>query len=467
MFIACSSFHFYNQSVLGGFKKPQKDSTSFYEEGFFIPFFSRNINQDKIKRISVAATCIALAAQINIPFFVDGFILTLAVILLPVFLYFNDDLNPIPLTLGIAFASPFFRGLLLFITNNYAIETIAQYIFTDIAFYICYGCMYYFLYWHRAYRNDSSFFFTIVLCDYVSNILEVSLLLNFSNYSLHLFKILFLVALLRSLISCFIAFLYHYFTLMIRKKSHEQRYYNFLWSVSAVKSEVYFMNKNINEIERIMKNAYLLNKELCIENPSSKNGSIALDIARDVHEVKKDYQNVIKGLGSYFEVENDSFMRLSDILKIVLMHSRSLIRERELDILITVKNQIDLQINNHYYLVSILSNIIANSIDAIGNQHGGSITVIVKDQGEQLLISIADNGPGIPSEIKDMIFQPGFSTKFNQRTGDVYRGIGLSHVKIIVAEQFGGNIEVVSEEGKGTIFFLTLSKEKLTMEEQS
>ncbi|MEH7107803.1 sensor histidine kinase [Bacillus sp. JJ1764] len=448
-------------------QKTSKRFDKFFWEGFFIPFFSRNINQDKIKRITVAATCIALAAQINITFFVDGFILTLAVILLPIFLYFNDDLNPIPLTLGIAFASPFFRGLLLFITNNYALETIASYIFTDIAFYLCYGFVYYFLYWHRAYRNDSSFFFTILLCDYISNLLEVSLLLNFSHYSLRLFKILFIVALLRALISCFIAFLYHYFTLMIRKKSHEQRYYNFLWSVSAVKSEVYFMNKNINEIERIMKNAYLLNKELFHENPLSKNGSIALDIARDVHEVKKDYQNVIKGLGSYFEVENDPFMRLSDILKIVLMHSRSLVRERKLDILITVKNQIDLQIVNHYYLVSILSNIIVNGLDAIGKQHGGSITVIVKDQGEQLLISITDNGPGIPSEIIDMIFEPGFSTKFNQYTGDIYRGIGLSHVKIIVVEQFGGHIKVVSEEGKGANFFLTLNKEKLTTGEQS
>ncbi|WP_416828223.1 sensor histidine kinase [Ectobacillus polymachus] len=430
-------------------------------------FFSRNINQDRIKRISIAATCIALAAQVNMTIFVDGFILTLSVILLPVFLYFNDDLNPIPLTIGIAIASPFFRGLLLFITNNDAIATIAQYIFTDIAFYLCYGCVYYFLYWHRTYRNDSSFFFTILLCDYIANILEVSLLLHFSNYSLRLFTILFLVALLRTIISCFIAFLYHYFTLMIRKKSHEQRYYHFLWSVSAVKSEVYFMNKNINEIERIMKNAYLLNKELSNENPSSKNGGIALDIARDVHDVKKDYQNVIKGLGSYFEVEDAPFMRLSEILKIVLMHSRSLIRERKLDILITVKDQIDLQINNHYYLVSILSNIISNSIDAIGKQHGGSITVIVTDQGEQLLISVSDNGPGIPSKIKDMIFQPGFSTKFNQYTGDIYRGIGLSHVKIIMAEQFGGNIKAVSEEGKGTTFFLTFNKEKLTIGEQS
>lgn len=429
-------------------------------------FFSVRINEDKIKRISIAATCIALAAQINLPFFVNGFILTPAVILLPIFLYFNDDLNPIPLTLGIAFASPFFRGLLLLITNNYAIETIAQYILTDIVFYLCYGCMYYFLYWHRAYRNDSTFFFTIVLCDYVSNILEVSLLLNFSDYSLDLFNILFLVALIRSLISCFIAFLYHYFTLMIRKKSHEKRYYQFLWSVSAVKSEVYFMNKNINEIERIMKNAYLLYKELYNENPSSINGSIALDIARDVHEVKKDYQNVIKGLGSFFEVENDSYMRLSDILKIVLMHSRGLIRERKLDILITVKKQIDLQVKNHYYLVSILSNIIVNSIDSIGNQHGGLITVIVRDQGEQLVISILDNGPGIPSEIKELIFQPGFSTKFNKYTGAIYRGIGLTNVKIIIEEQFGGNIKVVSEEGKETTFLLSFNKEKLTMGEQ-
>ncbi len=426
--------------------------------------FFRIIHQDKIKRISVAVTCIALAAQINIPIYTDGFILTLSVILLPIFLYFNDDLHPIPLTVGIAIGSPFFRGLLLLLTNNYALETIAQYIFTDVTFYLCYGFMYYLLYWNKAYRNNSSFFFTIVLCDYVSNILEISLLLHFSHYTLELFRLLFLTALLRSIISCLFVFLYHYFTLMVRKESHEKRYYYFLWSASAVKSEVYFMKKNIKEIERIMKNAYLLNKELGNEIDSNENGKIALTIARDVHEIKKDYQNVIIGLGSYFDTENNSSMKLSDILKIVLSYSRNLIRERKLDILITSKKQIDLQIKNHYYLVSILSNIIVNSIDAIGTQRQGEIVVLIKDQNNHVVISISDNGPGITADIKALIFQPGFSTKFNQKTGDIYRGIGLSHVKIIIKEQFGGSIEVLSDKER-TTFLLTLDKEKLVLGE--
>ena len=63
-----------------------------------------------------------------------------------------------------------------------------------------------------------------------------------------------------------------------------------------------------------------------------------------------------------------------------------------------------------------------------------------------------------------MIFQPGFTTKFNETTGNVYRGIGLSHVKIIVEEQFGGHISVESELKKGTVFHLILSKQKLLQE---
>ena len=54
---------------------------------------------ERRQRIIIAAITIALAAQIYIPVITDGFILTLSLFILPVFLYFNDDVNPFQICL--------------------------------------------------------------------------------------------------------------------------------------------------------------------------------------------------------------------------------------------------------------------------------------------------------------------------------------------------------------------------------
>ena len=419
---------------------------------------------ERYQRILIAATCIALASQVNFQTYTPGFILTLSVFLLPVFLYFNADLNPIQLTLAIALASPIFRGILLFIGQDASTTKILQFIATDMVFYLSYGIIYYLLYWRRGQRNNSSFLLTIIICDYVSNLLEVSLLTGFSNYSYRLFQILFVAALVRSLCSCLLAFLYHYFTLMLRDENHEQRYYHFIWVASSVKSEVYFMQKNITEIENIMKNAYLLNQDLQKLDVGQKQKTMALDIARDVHEVKKDYQNVIRGLGDSFSDEQNEPMQLADILKVTTNYIRESIKTKHQSVVIDVHNHVDLIIPNHYYVVSVISNLIFNGVDALENIPNGKIRITITDDGSNVLIDISDNGSGMDEQTLAMIFQPGFTTNFNETTGNVYRGIGLSHVKIIVEEQFGGHISVESELKKGTVFHLILSKQKLLQE---
>lgn len=425
---------------------------------------TRFIMHERYQRILIAATCIALASQVNFQTYTPGFILTLSVFLLPVFLYFNADLNPIQLTLAIALASPIFRGILLFIGQDASTTKILQFIATDMVFYLSYGIIYYFLYWRRGQRNNSSFLLTIIICDYVSNLLEVSLLTGFSNYSYRLFQILFVAALVRSLCSCLLAFLYHYFTLMLRDENHEQRYYHFIWVASSVKSEVYFMQKNIAEIENIMKNAYLLNQDLQKLDVGQKQKTMALNIARDVHEVKKDYQNVIRGLGDSFSDEQNEPMQLADILKVTTNYIRESIKTKHQSVVIDVHNHVDLVIPNHYYVVSVISNLIFNGVDALENIPNGKIRITITDDGSNVLIDISDNGSGMDEQTLAMIFQPGFTTKFNETTGNVYRGIGLSHVKIIVEEQFGGHISVESELKKGTVFHLILSKQKLLQE---
>ncbi|WP_159561699.1 sensor histidine kinase [Streptococcus halichoeri] len=414
-------------------------------------------HMERRQRILIAAITIALAAQVNISIITDGFILTLSLFILPVFLYFNDDVNPIHICLGIAIASPIFRGLLLFLVGDAELMRIIEFVFTDMIFYVCYGTTFYYIYWHRSSRHKGTFFFAIIICDYLSNVIEMSLLLKFTHYHLEFFGLLFLTALVRALISCALAYTYHYLTLLLQKENHEKRYYYFVWSSAAVKSEVYFMQKNIQEIENIMKNAYLLDKELEKHHLPSHYQHLSLDIARDVHEIKKDYQNVIKGLGTYFSVKNESTMALKDIFQIVLSYARSLIHAHQQDIIIIESRPLDVTVANYYFLLTVISNVLLNAVEAIAKQRNGTIAVSTTETSEQLTITIKDNGPGISAKLKDYIFQPGFSTKFDAN-GDIYRGIGLSHVKMIMAEQYNGTIQVSDHYPKGAIFTLTFDK---------
>lgn len=78
------------------------------------------------------------------------------------------------------------------------------------------------------------------------------------------------------------------------------------------------------------------------------------------------------------------------------------------------------------------------------------VTVTTKNMGDQVMISIKDNGPGIPKEIRDKIFQPFFTTK---PTGKG-TGLGLSLAYDIVTTGHGGAIELKTEKGEGTEFLI-------------
>ena len=75
----------------------------------------------------------------------------------------------------------------------------------------------------------------------------------------------------------------------------------------------------------------------------------------------------------------------------------------------------------------------------------------VDEEGNKnVRIKLHDNGPGIPQNQLDEIFEPFFSTKPTSGTG-----LGLGIVKRLV-QLYDGQIGVESKEGKGTIFTITL-----------
>jgi signal transduction histidine kinase len=101
------------------------------------------------------------------------------------------------------------------------------------------------------------------------------------------------------------------------------------------------------------------------------------------------------------------------------------------------------------YLTRVLNNLFKNAIQAIPDERQGVITLSMYQKDEKVIMSVADNGQGIPQDIQEKVFTPNFSTKTSGT------GLGLAICKSII-EGFGGDIYFKTVENAGTTFYVEL-----------
>jgi PAS domain S-box-containing protein len=99
-------------------------------------------------------------------------------------------------------------------------------------------------------------------------------------------------------------------------------------------------------------------------------------------------------------------------------------------------------------LREVFVNLIVNAVDAM--PRGGKLVVTCRRKDDRLQLHFADNGMGMPEDVRQKIFEPFFSTKGAHGTG-----LGLS-VSYSIIERHSGSISVVSEPGSGTNFTIDL-----------
>jgi signal transduction histidine kinase len=108
----------------------------------------------------------------------------------------------------------------------------------------------------------------------------------------------------------------------------------------------------------------------------------------------------------------------------------------------------------------VILNLINNAFYAVNERYKKEgkegyvpqVKVSTRQVGEQIEITVTDNGGGIPPNIREKIFQPFFTTK---PTGEG-TGLGLSMSYDIITKGHGGKMEVVSKEGEGSSFILQI-----------
>lgn len=110
-------------------------------------------------------------------------------------------------------------------------------------------------------------------------------------------------------------------------------------------------------------------------------------------------------------------------------------------------------------LITVIGNLLDNAFDAMNEgtdyKTRKELMFGIYSRPDAVLITVDDTGKGIPKDNMDSIFQNGYSTKGEGR------GTGLHQVRAMV-ESFGGKITVESQEGVGSSFSVSFTKEKQT-----
>ena len=410
-----------------------------------------------LKKNLLIGLFVALASEFYLNVFVSNFRISPSVILFPILIMtLGQELRIMDMSVSAAAWIFCFRFLIRLFGGTAPAEA-AIVVIPATIFYLSYGALFQLFIRNRYTANPARTALTAFGADFLSNCLEMTLQDLLQRQPLDVLvtaNFLLGIALIRAACVFFTLFCIMQYEAFLRNREHEERYQRLYLLKSGLQSELYLMRKNTEEIERVMGNAYRMYESVLEADLPEELRNRSLAITRDVHEIKKDYLRVIQGIEQEIETDYDlGSMRLSDILRVLKESSYRAIDARKLKIRIIIEMDFDMPVEEHYALMSVFKNLVNNAIEAIESDSGRGTIVIGGRREEGICVfTVSDNGPGIREKNLERIFQMGYSTKFDEKTGNMFRGVGLCGVRQMIGERFGGTIAVESEYGNGTTF---------------
>jgi two-component system sensor histidine kinase YcbA len=412
------------------------------------------------ENIFIVCVITIFMGQIYMSPFTTWFRFSIAGVVLPIALLFFTDI-PILISCGfIGFFIPFFRAFVEFlnISNVRYFDLFYKYLPT-IGYYMMYGLLFIALDIRNKKNKFSLFILSLWICDSTSNIVELSIRNIWWDFP---FKVAIFQSIIVGFVRAFVVYLFYNFVLYVKdrydKDKKEKEYRESLIFVSKLKTEVFFLKKSIDDIEYTMERSYLLYDQLV--DAELKN--YALEISRNIHEIKKDYFRVVTGIESSLESEMKDkklVMDLWEVFNLIEDSTKKFLNSINKSIYFKFDVKKNIKLTNYLPLISMLNNLIINSIEAIDEY--GIIAIEGTTEKKKLIIKITDNGSGIEKEDLKLIFQPGFSTKYDEVSGKMSTGIGLSHVKNLVDEYYQGKLSCNSVQNVYTSFIIEIPVDKL------
>ena len=181
-----------------------------------------------------------------------------------------------------------------------------------------------------------------------------------------------------------------------------------------------------------------------------------MHVAQEIHEVKKDSQRILAGLEKITKAKREKYYFLSEVLQLVIHANEKYSELLKKQIVIHSTISIDFETEQQIPLLALLNNVVANAVEAIF--HNGDIYIDVYEESHNTWFVIKDNGKGISKEDQVIVFEPGYTTKFNDQ-GVAATGIGLSHTQEII-HTLEGYTQINSLE-KGVVFKISIPTKNL------
>jgi two-component system sensor histidine kinase YcbA len=324
-----------------------------------------------------------------------------------------------------------------------------------IVYYISYGACFQGLGIRQMVNNLPAMVLFLSVSDVFSNLVELLTRGDpLQGNPETVFSSLVGVAVLRAVLAVGVYYALKRYQAFVLAEEQVARYTELTVMIAQLKAELYYLKKSSQDIERVMENSYWLYKRLHARDSGDPDAAQALAVARNIHEVKKDYSRVVAGIENILHPSSTLHgLRLEEIFFVIEQNTRRYLAAIDKNITISFAHEYDFVTDQHYAIVSILDDLIINAIEACGDI--GIIRVTERASAGEIIFAVEDNGCGIKAEDFELLFEVGYSTKFSPETGKMSTGLGLSHVKNLT-EMMGGTVSVESEMNRLTRFTVTL-----------
>jgi two-component system sensor histidine kinase YcbA len=301
----------------------------------------------------------------------------------------------------------------------------------SIIYYIFYGICFQALGIRRRVDNLPALILFLTVSDVGSNLVELATRGDpLRGNPETVFSSLIGVAVLRAVLAVGAYYALRRYQTFVLAEEQVARYAELTLMIAQLKAELYYLNKSSQDIERVMEDSYWLYKTLHARDETDPNAAQALGVARNIHEVKKDYHRVAAGIEAILRPSSAvKGLRLAEIFFIIEQNTRRYLSGIDKKITLMFSYEFDFVSDQHYAIVSILDNLILNAVEACGDT--GIIRVTERTEAGEIVFAVEDNGCGIKPEDFDLLFAVGYSTKFSPETGKMSTGLGLSHVQNI------------------------------------
>jgi len=209
--------------------------------------------------------------------------------------------------------------------------------------------------------------------------------------------------------------------------------------LGMIKMIASFVESKIGNNDREVKESLVLIQEMCERN---------LELIRSM--VNREFLK-----SSVVELSKERVDLVWEVRDVVRFYKRSTLSALRDFSFSTSSEKIYVPVDTMKFL-QVVNNLISNSIKY--TPVGGKISVALEDREDHVLVSVSDNGIGIPAHMRYDIFNPGKQALRDGLAGEPSGGLGLGIIKKIV-DLHGGRVYFASEEGQGTSFFIELPKE--------